>query len=209
MGDASMHLTGNGSTGSYIGSERRLALGFMPNRITGVTSATPQVVTTETAHGYATGDRVSVGGVNGLTGCNGIRTITVLSATTFELDGTTANGAYVAATGVCHRFWPGGGHAVIDHIAVDNRSPSTAFTNVQIFESNYDVAGAGDPIYQNQGLSNGGSGNADTSKRDGLARNQKNGLSVRGVRADNPSAGLYVRAGADQYLQIHWRWVPN
>lgn len=67
--------------------------------ITGASNATPVVVTTATAHGMATGDRVHVEGVLGNTGTNGDFKITFVSATTFALDGSVGNGVYVASSG--------------------------------------------------------------------------------------------------------------
>lgn len=66
-------------------------------RITAITQANPAVVTTEDAHGLITGDRVYVYRVAGMTQVNAIVfDITVLSTTTFSLDGidSSAYGAY-------------------------------------------------------------------------------------------------------------------
>lgn len=56
--------------------------------ITGITQANPAVVTTSAAHGFVTGNLVTITGVVGMTEVND-RTfrITVLTTTTFELDG--------------------------------------------------------------------------------------------------------------------------
>ena len=57
-------------------------------------NATPVVVTTGSNHGYATGDTVYLFGLSGATSLNDTHyVITVLTATTFELDGTTAPGS--------------------------------------------------------------------------------------------------------------------
>ena len=55
--------------------------------VSAATAANPVVISTPTAHGYTTGDSVNISGATGMTGINGQWTITVLSPTTFELDG--------------------------------------------------------------------------------------------------------------------------
>ncbi len=67
--------------------------------ITNATNASPIVVTV-TAHGYETGDQATISNVVGNTAANGNWTITVLTANTFSLDGSTGNGAYVSG-GTC------------------------------------------------------------------------------------------------------------
>lgn len=59
------------------------------------TNATPIVVTTGT-HGLATGASVTITGVGGNTAANGSWSITVLSPTTFSLNGSVGNGAYTS-----------------------------------------------------------------------------------------------------------------
>lgn len=63
--------------------------------VTGATNASPIVVTTA-AHGLSTGDVVTIASVGGNTNANGTFRITVVSSTTFQLDGTTGNGAYTS-----------------------------------------------------------------------------------------------------------------
>ena len=55
--------------------------------VSAATVANPVVISTPTAHGYTTADSVNISGATGMTGINGQWTITVLSPTTFELDG--------------------------------------------------------------------------------------------------------------------------
>jgi len=56
--------------------------------ISGVTQANPAVITTAFVHTFVTGEKVTVTGVVGMTELNGnTYTITVLTTTTFELDG--------------------------------------------------------------------------------------------------------------------------
>lgn len=51
---------------------------------------------TSAAHGRATGDRVSIEGVTGCTG-NGTWTVTVINATTLDLQGSVFSGTYIAS----------------------------------------------------------------------------------------------------------------
>src|SRR3990167_7932319 len=64
--------------------------------ITAATNATPIVITTA-AHGFTTGDVIDIWGVTPNTAANGRWTITVVSSTTFSLDGSVGNGATAAA----------------------------------------------------------------------------------------------------------------
>lgn len=70
------------------------------NVIASATQANPVVITTDTAHGFATGNSINVADATGMEGINGQHTITVLTSTTFELDGLdgTAFPAYNAGT---------------------------------------------------------------------------------------------------------------
>lgn len=72
--------------------------------ITGATNAGP-IVITETAHGRATGDKVTIAGVGGNTAANNTYanpywTITYVDANTYSLDGSVGNGAYTAGGSV-------------------------------------------------------------------------------------------------------------
>jgi hypothetical protein len=94
--------------------------------ITGATNAAP-IVLTIASHGYVTGDQVLVAGVLGNTAANGDWTITVLTANTFSLNGSTGNGAYTSGgTAVVRRVgskcsliavW--GGRIVLSGLATD------------------------------------------------------------------------------------------
>lgn len=64
--------------------------------VTNATNASPIVITTSTAHGFATGDNVNISGVGGNTAANGDFVITVLTSTTFSLDSSTGSGAYTS-----------------------------------------------------------------------------------------------------------------
>ncbi|MBM81981.1 MAG: hypothetical protein CMJ78_15530, partial [Planctomycetaceae bacterium] len=60
-----------------------------------VTNATGTlIVLTSVDHGLATGNRIIVEGVGGNTAANGTFTVTVLTADTFQLDGSTSNGVF-------------------------------------------------------------------------------------------------------------------
>ena len=66
-----------------------------PLTISGATNVSPIVVTT-TTHSLSTGDKVVIAGVAGNTAANGAWNVTVVTATTFSLDGSTGNGAYTS-----------------------------------------------------------------------------------------------------------------
>jgi hypothetical protein len=65
-----------------------------PQVINAATNASPIVITTASAHGYTTGQDVFIADAKGNTAANGFWTITVLTSTTFQLNGSTGNGAY-------------------------------------------------------------------------------------------------------------------
>lgn len=62
--------------------------------INAASNASPIVIGTTAAHGLTTGDRVPIAQVQGNTAANGTWIVTVLTGTTFSLDGSTGNGAY-------------------------------------------------------------------------------------------------------------------
>jgi hypothetical protein len=62
--------------------------------ITNATNAAPIVITTSAVHGLTTGDQVLNAGVLGNTAANGLFAVTVLTTTTFSLNGSTGTGAY-------------------------------------------------------------------------------------------------------------------
>lgn len=68
-----------------------------------ITQADPGVVTTAAAHGYATGDKVYLKGITGMTELNNkIYNITVTAANTFSIDeDTTSFSAYTGGPGTC------------------------------------------------------------------------------------------------------------
>lgn len=64
--------------------------------IVGASNANPIVITTSTPHGLTTGNTVAIFGVLGNTNANGRRKVTVLSPTTFSLQGIAGNGVYTS-----------------------------------------------------------------------------------------------------------------
>jgi hypothetical protein len=68
--------------------------GFILLPVIGATNVAGIVITTPIAHGLSTGDVVTIGGVRGNTAANGHFVVTVLTSTTFQLNGSTGNGAY-------------------------------------------------------------------------------------------------------------------
>ncbi len=76
--------------------------------VTGATNATPIVITTGSAHGYATGDEVEIASVGGNTNANGFRRVTVLTTTTFSLQdvfGNNVAGNAAYTSGGTSRKW--------------------------------------------------------------------------------------------------------
>lgn len=73
--------------------------------VSDVAAGNPPTVTTRTAHGFSTGNTVTISGVTGTiaSSVNGTWTITVTGASTFTLNGVNAAGAYGTAVQVCQR----------------------------------------------------------------------------------------------------------
>lgn len=112
VGDKVLRHRSAGSYTSYVTADKptlvelfvmlNTAIGDLTRRtdvtgtVTGATNASPIVITTAVPHGIVTGDQVVVSGVTGNTAANGTFIITSLSATTFELNGSSGNGAYIS-----------------------------------------------------------------------------------------------------------------
>lgn len=71
--------------------------------VTAASNTTPIVITTAT-HGLASGEIVTIASAGGNTAANGTWKITVLSTTTFSLDGSTGNGAWTSGGTVAAPF---------------------------------------------------------------------------------------------------------
>lgn len=64
--------------------------------VTSATNATPIVITTSAPHGYSNNNYVEIAGVTGNTEANGLHQITVVNSTSFSLDFSVGDGAYVS-----------------------------------------------------------------------------------------------------------------
>ncbi len=76
----------NASAGKFVNIDMQATI--PSGTITGASNAGPIVVTSAN-HGLTTGQRVRISNVRGNTAANGVHKITVLTANTFSLDGTT------------------------------------------------------------------------------------------------------------------------
>ena len=76
-----------------------IAVAMQQLSVTAATNASPIVITTAT-HGLSTGDIVTISGALGNTAANGTWIITVLTSTTFSLDGSAGSGAWTSG-GTC------------------------------------------------------------------------------------------------------------
>lgn len=98
---AAVTVTARASIDAADTAVTAVTLGLLSNTntltITAATNATPIVCTTAT-HGLQTDDFVDIVGGLVMTAINGRYRITVLSSTTFSLNGTTGNGVYTASS---------------------------------------------------------------------------------------------------------------
>jgi len=106
-GDHGLYLIGvrkllvqnNTIQGNNDSSVKVLTGGFgtstAPTAITGATNASP-IIITDTAHGYTTGEELTVAGVLGNTAANGSWGITVIDPNHFSLNWSTGTGAYTS-----------------------------------------------------------------------------------------------------------------
>lgn len=67
----------------------------LPHEITDATNASP-IVITSAGHKLENGQKVTVSDVGGNTAANGLQTVANITTDTFELQGTTGNGAYTS-----------------------------------------------------------------------------------------------------------------
>jgi len=89
----------NGATGAVLWTSA------LTGSITDASNTSPIVITSATA-GLTTGDSVTIGGVQGNTAANGTFTVTVTGPNTFQLNGTSGNGAF--AGGGTYAYNPNG-----------------------------------------------------------------------------------------------------
>lgn len=64
--------------------------------VSGATNASPIVITTSTAHGFQTGQRIQMSSVGGNTAANGFFYITIIDSDEFSLNGSSGNGVYTS-----------------------------------------------------------------------------------------------------------------
>ncbi len=88
------------STDNWLSNTNQTPYGI---NISNATNARPIVITTSQNHLLATGETLTIQGVTGNTAANGTFTITVLSPTTFSLNGTSGNGTF-ARTGQAYNY---------------------------------------------------------------------------------------------------------
>jgi hypothetical protein len=73
----------------------RLRSANVPVAVTGASNASP-IVITSAGHSLNTGDSISISGVQGNVAANGTFTVTKVDANSFNLNGSTGNGAYTS-----------------------------------------------------------------------------------------------------------------
>lgn len=97
----------------YLVGAIRTPISSISASVTGATNANPCVITTGAAHGMSTGDQVTFSSVGGMTQLNTLpaTAITVLTSTTFSLDGvnSTAYGVYTSGGTVTRVSTPADG----------------------------------------------------------------------------------------------------
>lgn len=101
-----------------------------------ITDATPRVVTA-VAHGLQTGDTIVIAGVTTATAINATWRVTVLTADTYELDGSVADGnaASVGSATAIEKAQASRGHIadlINDNIESSDISANTAYSRVDI-----------------------------------------------------------------------------
>ncbi len=69
---------------------------FTSNKLTGASNTAPITITAVNTAGLLSGEQVTISGVGGNTAANGTWTIASLTATTFQLVGSTGNGSYTS-----------------------------------------------------------------------------------------------------------------
>lgn len=126
--------TVTGIVTTYVANGGGAVHGCAQLSITGATNVSPIVITTSSPHNLTTGDLVVITGVTGNTAANGSWTITVTGASTFSLNGSTGNGAYVSG-GIVE----GGDLGYVDQIIQANVVPNATIAITQS-ATNFSVA---------------------------------------------------------------------
>lgn len=89
-------IYGPGGAGSVMTSGTGTFAYQDTGTVTGTANSGGEVSITSAAHGLQTGDRVKVANVGGTTEANGTWTVTVLTSSTFKLDGSTYSSAWTS-----------------------------------------------------------------------------------------------------------------
>lgn len=111
--------------------------------ITNATNAAPIVITSN-GHGLSNADMVAIAGVGGNTAANGIWSINNVAANTFELEGSTGNGAYTAG-GTWYKL------------------NETRATNIILQNGRYVKSGETNKLYLGTGMTTGTSGQTEVT----------------------------------------------
>jgi len=137
-----------GSFASYYNTKSRT--------ITGATNATP-IVIASAAHGFTTGQQITIAGVVGNTAANGAWSITVVDADHFSLSGSVGNGAYTSGGTAVNPFaclfspdfasawWYAYGKQL---------DPSTVFAPAGIVMAHFAITGSGTGTLSNNAATN-------------------------------------------------------
>jgi hypothetical protein len=192
----------SGTPGDYTANywpESQGHVGWQGHRaITGCTNTAPVVCTTSTAHGLATGDQVTVTGVNGNTNANGHWFVRVLSATQFALAGSVGNGSFGGDFGGQASMMPLSGQAAsYDTYRLVEASMYRAGRNY--------VAPAGPPGYGTPGQG-AATDNKDVGADTALVRSATGEVAFQGVQSWGTGAqflySVYAGTGETCYIDI-------
>lgn len=137
---------------------------YAPYNIVGITNTTPIIVETNSAHGLINGDLVSINSVLGNTNANGIRYVSVVDATHFELYededlniAIIGNGVWSSGSGVVRKYFVSTWEKeFLDFEDVGYTSPSTPW-----FVSDVDSNGDYKKLFKIWTISDGESANTE------------------------------------------------
>jgi len=116
--------------------------------ITNASNASPIVITTAANHDLFTGDQVSITGVSGNTAADNNWTVTVLSPTTFSLNGSTGNGTYAGGGDIEHRSDYEYSECIASATGSDPRVPLKATDTLSVYT--WTLRNPVAPFYENQ-----------------------------------------------------------